>query len=270
MARFFEYPINYVGNRSYSAVTPAVYLPAVQDNDYNTGTGETTIDVYIDSIGDGSGAAQDFTALFVKCKGVSRYGVVVSDGNITTLDVTIPVNLHLYDTPVMDVRGFQNHLYIYEGVAAVANGKRLRFTFSGIVGETPAIYEIMVLNQVLAIDEDVMSANRVGFSHIEYDHIERGSVVQQAITGVLSKSPPLNNTRSKYRVRYRTRYKAREDLDRMLAFKEDYAVFAFAPNYALYPHLVFPALFSNSETPIRYSSSYTLGSRTLELTIDER
>ena len=109
MARFFEYPINYIGNRTYSTATPAVYLPAAQDNNFSTSTGETTIDVFIDTVGDGSGDAQAWTALFVKCKGIASYDVAVTDGNIVSLNVTIPTNLPLYNTPVTDLRGFQNH-----------------------------------------------------------------------------------------------------------------------------------------------------------------
>ena len=271
MARFFEYPINYIGNRTYSTATPAVYLPAAQDNNFSTSTGETTIDVFIDTVGDGSGDAQAWTSLFVKCKGIASYDVAVTDGNIVSLNVTIPTNLTLYNTPVTDLRGFQNHLYFFSGTTpAVPSGKVLRFTITAITGQTPAIYEIMVMNEVLAIDEGETRADRPRFSNIEYTHVERGSVIQEDIEGGLSKAPPLNNTRSKYRVNYTTRYKNRQDLERMLNFKEDYDAFGFAPNYELYPQLVFPAVFTNTETPIRYANPWTLGPRTLELTIDEK
>ena len=271
MARFFEFPINYIGNRTYDTSSMPVYLPAAQDNDFNTSTGETTIDVYIDTVGDGSGDAQAFTALFVKCKGVASYDVSITDGNISTVSVTIPTHLPLYNTPVTDLRGFQNHLFVYSGtIPAVPNGKVLRFTITAITGQTPAIYEIMVMNEVLAIDEGETRTDRPRFANVEYTHVERGSVIQEDIEGGLSKAPPLNNSRSKYRVNYTTRYKNRQDLERMLNFKEDYDAFGFAPNYELYPQLVFPAVFTNTETPIRYTQPYTLGPRTLELTIDEK
>ena len=72
MAIFFEYPINYIGNRTYSTATPAVYLPAAQDNNFSTSTGETTIDVFIDTVGDGSGDAQAWTVVICQMQGYSE------------------------------------------------------------------------------------------------------------------------------------------------------------------------------------------------------
>ena len=42
-------------------------------------------------------------------------------------------------------------------------------------------------------------ADRPRFANIQWTHVERGSVIQEDIEGGLSKAPPLNNTRSKYR-----------------------------------------------------------------------
>ena len=268
MAQFFDYPLNYSGGRSQ--------YKAVADNNYNTFTEQTSILFNIDTNGDGSGTARDFTDIFVKCSGVASYSAALTDpANITSPQPrTLPENItnDSGDTvSITDLDGFQNDLYslwddTQTTIPAKPKAKSITITFTAVPGETPRIYEIMVLDRLLTLNSDG------GFSRIEYDSIDLGTV-EPDLRKRLSYVPPIGGERDKWLVNLTLqspRRGTREILsDQLVSFIRRYKRFVFAPEYKRYPDRVFPALWPNPETQIRYLSRWKGGGRRVLFSVRE-
>lgn len=265
MAQFFDYPLNYGGGRSQ--------YRAAADNDYNTFTSETSMLLNIDTNGDGSGTARDFTDIFLKCSGVRSYTAALTNPeNITSPAArTLPetVTNDSGDTvPITDLDGFQNDLHSLwtDETQAKPKAKSVTLTFTAVRGETARIYEIMVLDRLLTLNSDG------GFSRIEYDSLDLG-VVDSDMQGNLSYVPPIGGTRDKWLCNltlYSPRRNVRETIsDQLVHFIRKYKNFVFAPEYNRYPDRVFPALWPNPETQIRYLSRWKGGGRRVLFSVRE-
>ena len=270
MARFFRYPRNYIGQRSYSTASPPVFLPEVQDNDYTTETDVLTIDVYIDTVGDGTGDTTAFTAVFIKCVDVASYTVALTDGNIADYSVTITDTLS-NGTSIIDRDGNQNHLWLYDQTQtpSKAEAKVLRFTFTGKMGGTPTVNEIMILEELFAIDEPTVDFNK-RFRNIRITPVRRGATSQYNPKGELSIAPALGNPRVKHRVEYTARFKTKPILEEFLHFWENHPQCAFAPNYNLYPRFVFPAVLSRLDASINYIFNWENAPQDLPIVVEEK
>lgn len=264
MAQFFDYPLNYGGGRSQ--------YRAVADNDYNTFTSETSMLLHIDTAGDGAGTARDFTDIFIKCAGISSYTAALTNPeNITspaarTLPATVTNDSR--DEVRTTVDGFQHDLHSLwtDEKTAKPKAKSLTLTFTAVTGETPRIYEIMVLDRLLTLNSDG------GFSRIEYDSIDLGTV-EPDLRKRLSYVPPIGNERDKWLVNLTLqspRRGTRETLaDQLVSFIRRYKRFVFAPEYNRYPDRVFPALWPNPETQVRYLSRWKGSGRRVLFSVRE-
>lgn len=264
MAQFFDYPLNYGGGRSQ--------YRAVADNDYSTFTSETSMLLHIDTAGDGSGTAREFTDIFIKCSGVSSYTAAFTNPeNITspaarTLPATVTNDSR--DEVSTIVAGYQHDLHNLWGdeAAAKPKAKSITLTFTAVSGETPRIYEIMILNRLLTLNSDG------GFSRIEYDSLDLGTV-EPDLRKRLSYVPPIGNERDKWLVNLTLqspRRGTRETLsDKLISFIRRYKNFVFAAEYNRYPERVFPALWPNPETQIRYLSRWKGGGRRVLFSVRE-
>lgn len=272
MAQFFDYPLNYGGGRSQ--------YRAVADNDYNTFTSKASMFLHIDTAGDGSGTAREFTDIFIKTTGVENYGIALTDPVPSTLTFpnhTLPKNVtnDSRDTvSITDLDGFQNDLHsLWEGTLLPKppkppkpKAKSITLTFTAVSGETPRIYEIMVLNRLLTLNSNG------GFSRIEYDSIDLGTV-EPDLRKRLSYVPPIGGERDKWLVNLTLqspRKGTRETLsDQLVSFIRRYKRFVFAPEYNRYPERVFPALWPNPETQVRYISRWKGGGRRVLFSVRE-
>ena len=258
MTQFFDFPLNYGSARSQ--------YKAVADNDYNTFTSETSMLLHIDTAGDGSGTARDFTDIFIKGSGITSYTAAFTDPE----HITSPAARTLPETVTNDSRdsvpilvdGFQNDLYaLWTKTDEVANlakpkAKSITLTFAG---SNIRIYEVMILNRMLTLDSDG------GFSRIEYDSIDLGTV-EPDLRKRLSYVPPIGGERDKWLVNLtllsRRSGTGRDTIaDALISFIRRYKRFVFAPEYHRYPERVFPALWPNPETQIRYLSRWKGGGR---------
>ena len=265
MAQFFDYPLNYGGGRSQ--------YRAVADNDYNTFTSQASMLLHIDTAGDGSGTARDFTDIFIKCSGISSYTAALTNPeNITgspaarTLPETVTNDSR--DSVPITVDGYQHDLHNLwtDESTAKPKAKSITLTFTAVTGETPRIYEIMVLDRLLTLNSDG------GFSRIEYDSISLGTV-EPDLRKRLSYVPPIGNERDKWLVNltlYSPRRGTRETLsDQLVSFIRRYKRFVFAPEHKRYPDRIFPALLPNPETQIRYLSRWKGGGRRVLFSVRE-
>ena len=267
MAGFYAYPLNYGGSRSQHR--------EIADNDYNTYTSETSMLLNIDAAGDGSGAARPFTHIFLKCKGVASYAIALTDPepNIALLDRTLPetvVNDSRDTVSITDLDGFQNDLYDLSTVVSKTQklkAKAITLTFTAKSGETARIYEVMILDRILEIDSDG------GFSRLEYDSLDLGSN-DADLRGRLSYVPPIGGERDKWLVNL-TLFAPRRASDRgviadsLLHFIRRYKNFTFAPEYNRYPDRVFPSVWRDSRTAIRYISRWKGAGRHVSFGIRE-
>ena len=262
MTQFFDFPLNYGGGRSQ--------YREVADNDYATFTTSTSMLLHIDTAGDGSGDARDFTDIFVKGSGITSYSAALTDPvNITSPQPrTLPDNVTNDsgdEVSITDLDGFQNDLHNLwtDETAAKPKAKSITLTFTGT---SPKIYEVMVLDRLLTLNADG------GFSRIEYDSLDLGTV-EPDLRKRLSYVPPIGGERDKWLVNlslYAPRRGARETIsDKLIWFIRRYKNFVFAPEYKRYPARVFPALWPNPETQIRYLSRYKGGGRRVLFSVRE-
>lgn len=265
MAQFFDYPLNYGGGRSQ--------YREVSDNDYNTFTSQASMLLHIDTAGDGSGDARDFTDIFVKTKGISSYTAALTDpANITspaarTLPETV-TNDSRDKVSITDLDGYQNDLHSLwtDESTAKPKAKSITLTFTAAASQTPRIYEVMVLDRLLTLNSDG------GFSRIEYDSLDLGTV-EPDLRKRLSYVPPIGGERDKWLVNltlYSPRRSVRETIsDKLIWFIRRYKRFVFAAEYNRYPERVFPALWPNPETQIRYLSRWKGGGRRVLFSVRE-
>ena len=262
MTQFFDFPLNYGGGRSQ--------YREVADNDYATFTTSTSMLLHIDTAGDGSGDARDFTDIFVKGSGITSYSAALTDPvNITSPQPrTLPDNVTNDsgdEVSITDLDGFQNDLHNLwtDETAAKPKAKSITLTFTGT---SPKIYEVMILDRLLTLNADG------GFSRVEYDNLDLGTV-EPDLRKRLSYVPPINAERDKWLVNlslYSPRRGARETIsDKLIWFIRRYKNFVFAPEYKRYPARVFPALWPNPETQIRYLSRYKGGGRRVLFSVRE-
>ena len=256
--QLFDYPLNYGGGRTQ--------YREVADNDYNTFTTSTSMLLHIDTAGDGSGDARNFTDIFVKGSGITSYSAALTDPvNITSPQArTLPDNVtnDSGDTvSITDLDGFQNDLRSLwtDESTAKPKAKSITLTFTAATGEMPRIYEVMVLDRLLTLNADG------GFSRIEYDSIDLG-VVEPDLRKRLSYVPPINAERDKWLVNLtllsrRSRTGRDTIADALISFIRRYKRFVFAPEYHRYPDRVFPALWPSPETQVRYLSRWKGGGR---------
>lgn len=216
--------------------------------------------LHIDSKGNGTGDARAFTDIFVKGTGVTSYSAALTDAkNISSPQPrTLPedvTNDSGDKVPIKDIDGYQNDLHNFwtDESAEKPKAKSVTLTFTG---SSPQIYEIMILDRLLTLRSDG------GFSRIEYDSIDLG-VVEPDLRKRLSYVPPINAERDKWLVQltglsYRPPDGSGRDTtaDRIIHFIRRYKNFVFAPEYNRYPERVFPALWPNPETQIRYLSKW--------------
>ena len=265
MTQFFDYPLNYGGGRSQ--------YKAVADNDYATYTEQTSLLLHIDSKGDGTGTARAFTDIFIKCSGVASYAAALTDfANITSPQVrTLPetVTNDSNDTVPITVDGFQNDLHSLwaDESTAKPKAKSVTLTFTAAASKTARIYEVMVLDRLLTLNADG------GFSRIEYDSIDLGDV-EPDMRKRLSYVPPINGERDKWLCNLtllspRTATGRDRLADQLVSFIRRYKNFVFAAEYQRHPDRVFPAVWPNPETQIRYLSRWKGGGRRVLFSVRE-
>lgn len=277
MAHFFDYPLNYSGDRSQ--------YREIADNDYNTFTSQTSMLLHIDTLGDGSGTARNFTDIFIKCKGIDSYTAAFTNPeNITSPATRTLPQMVTNDSgdavSITDLDGYQNDLNPLWGnendfgwadeslFGAKPKARAITLTFNAATRQTPRIYEVMVLNRLLTLNSDG------GLSRIEYDSIDLGTV-EPDLRGRLSYVPTIGGERDKWLTHLtllspRTSVARDTIADALISFIRRYKNFVFAAEYHRYPDRVFPALWPNPETQVRYLSRWKGGGRRVNFSVRER
>lgn len=267
MSQFFDYPLNYGSGRSQ--------YRAVADNDYNTFSSETSMLLNIDTAGDGSGTAREFTDIFIKGTGIASYTISLTDPEPSTLTFPnrmLPENVTNdsgYTVPITDLDGYQNDLHSLwtDESTTKPKAKSITLTFTAKMGETARIYEVMVLNRLLTLKSSG------GLSRIDYDSLDLG-VVDDDLVGNLSYAPPIGGTRDKWLVHltglsYKPESGRDTIADKIIWFIRRYKNFVLAAEYQRYPERVFPALWPNPETQVRYLSKRKFLGRRVSFSVRE-
>ena len=266
MAHFYDYPLNYGGGRSQ--------YREVADNDYNTFTPQTSMLLHIDTNGDGTGTARAFTDIFMKTTGVLKCAIALTDPQPPTLtfpDRTLPETVinDSGDTVPTVVDGYQHDLHNLwtDETEAKPQAKSITLTFTAVTGQSPRIYEVMLLNRLLTLNSDG------GLSRIEYDSIDLGSV-EPDLRKRLSYVPPIGGERDKWLANLTLispRRAADRDIlaDMIISFIRRYKNFVLAAEPKRYPERVFPALWPDPETQIRYLSRWKGGGRRVLFSVRE-
>lgn len=265
MAIFYAAPLNYGGSRSQ--------YREVADNDYATYSEQTSMLLNIDTAGDGSGTAREFTDIFIKCKNVSSYTAAFTNPeNITSPAArTLPDNVDndsgdetSITVPYPD--GPKHDLHSLWSSRLKPKAKSITLTFTAVTGETPRIYEVMLLDRLLTLDSDG------SFSRIEYDSLESGSY-EPDLRGRRSYVPAIGGERDKWLVNLTLnslRGTGRDTIaDDLLHFIRRYKSFVFAPEYNRYPDRVFPAGWSSPQTAIRYIGRWKGAGRRASFSVRE-
>ena len=265
MAILFDYPLNYGAGRSQHR--------EVADNDYRTFTSQTSLLLNIDTAGDGTGDARDWTDIFVKCTGVDSYTIALTDAE----NIATPAPRVLPDTVTNDsgdavstvVDGYQHDLHALwtNETEAKPKATAITLTFTAETGETARIYEVMILDRRLTLNSDG------GFSQIDYDSLDLGTT-DADLRGRRSYIPPIGGERDKWLCRLtalsRRRGADRDKIaDALIHFIRTHKTFVFAAEPNRYPERVFPALWNDPQTAIRYLSRWKGGGRRVQFAIRE-
>ena len=261
---FYDYPLNYGGGRSQHR--------EVADNDYNTFTTQTSFLLHIDTVGDGSGDARDFTDIFIKTTGVASYSAALTDPQHIASPATRTLPGEVVndsgDTVPTTIDGYQHDLHNLwtDATQPKPKAKSITLTFTAESGQSVRIYEVMVLDRLLTLNADG------GFSRIEYDSIDLGAV-EPDLRGRLAYVPPINAERDKWLINLALlspRSTGRDTLaDQLVSFIRRYKNFVFAAEYHRYPERVFPAVWPNPETQIRYLSRWKGAGRRVLFSVRE-
>lgn len=246
MSQFFSYPLNYGSSRSQ--------YKEISDNDYNTWTDQTSMLLHIDTIGDGTGDARAFTDIFVKGSGIVRYAAALTrPAHITspqprTLPSTVK-NDSGDNVSITDLDGYQNDLHTLWTDETQPKPKATALTLT-FTGTNVQVHEVMILNRLLTLNSDG------GFSRIEYDSISLGSV-DEDLRGRVSYTPPIGGERDKFIVNVtllsRRNGTERDTIaDALLNVIRTHKLFVCAPEYRRYPDRVFPAIWPDPQTALRY------------------
>ena len=264
MAQFFAPALNYGGSRSQ--------YREIADNDYQTYSEQTSMLLHIDTAGDGSGTAREFTNIFIKGTGISSYSAALTDpANITSPQArTLPetVKNDSGDTVSTIIDGYQHDLHNLwtNEKTAKPKAKSITLTFTAVSGQTPRIYEAMLLDRLLTLDSDG------SFSRIEYDSLESGSY-EPDLRGRRSYVPAIGAERDKWLVNLTLnslRGTGRDTIaDDLLHFIRRHKTFVFAPEYNRYPDRVFPAGWSSPQTTIRYIGRWKGAGRRASFSVRE-
>ena len=251
---FFRPPLN---------TAPAVFV----DNRYDTSQTNTSLTVYIDANGDGTGAAEPFTHVFIKAKGTlpTNYTVVPAGGsaNQKTVPATGALSDNLIDSsdesrsPV--VNGFFHNLdeWVYSG--GMATAKSLQFAFPG--GGLD-IVQLYVLRAELRIDQD-------GFSDIKWAPRYAG-VEQVSARGRGSVAPGVAGNRRKHHISLTAEKNTHDDISRGLdALFETYPEFVFCMEWPRFPDQIFKAKNAGQTAEFSYRSQYKGRGRRATWTISE-
>ena len=198
----------------------------------------------VDAIGNGTGAAQPFTHIYMVHEGVTSYGVQATGGNVLGINVVMPTRLtddsDYSVNPVID--GFHYDLFHWEHVGETKNtAQYLTFT---LVGSNIKVYQLLVLNEVMSIDS-------ISDFRIQED---LAGVEQISARGQRSVSPPIAGERDKRRVSLATRSPAGEYTDTVArnvsAFMRKYRSFVFSLDFTRNPDMLFEAM--NGERQVSY------------------
>lgn len=255
---FFSYPLNYnIDQESEAAIN-------VSDNDFNTYSTEDSITLKIGS----SNTKYDY--IFIKAKNLAT----IAGGDID-IDYSTSLPTHIIrwekdiaglygeinenDQDIIDLtqterdalkdnyrsityKGFENYLINIDSDIPPSDTEiTLEFTGTG-----KEIYEVMVLNSVLEI-----GANSK-FIKVEHNLIDRGGLIQEDIGGGISKAPAINNTRWKYDINYGAIFANGDANDTLIEFITENSNFGFCEEYSRFPWIVFPAVFPDLNTQIKF------------------
>lgn len=266
MAYLFKYPDNYINpDRVFDAGSSA-HAPEVSDNDFNTSSALTSLDIHVDTLGTGMGDAKEFTHIFIKSKGVGELSFSFTDGNLADVSGHTVSETLSNGRSIVDVYDFQNILYKFVHTAT-PEAKTINLTVTPKMGATVALAEIMVLRELFEFDLDMsdMDKSNAGLTH----SIVRGNRLRPTAGRGTSVIPPLNGARNKNKTDYTLRFTNDATLDAFMAIVQDELELVFAPDPLLYPRLVYPATIDGDEIVITYEEEHKLGSRTLPVTFME-
>lgn len=258
--RLYTYPLNYKNNRT-SPVEAA-------DNRYDTVATVGSIVCNIDERGDGTGAAREWTDVFVKGKGIAGFTITVLGGS-GSAGAIIPAtrtNDSGDAVSTTDLDDFQNILIDNpSGIPATKDtGQRITLNFTAKAGETLQIAEVMILNEMLRFEERG-ALRQDNLSFIDSGRIHTGAAGRQ------THIPALNNERDKWQLTTAVlgTYSNRVWIDQLIHFIRNNKNCACAPEINRYPNLIAPCVFPNAEKQTAYIGNNKSNGRTCPLTIRE-
>lgn len=265
MAFLFKYPENYITQeRVRDASTPTDVVYAVSDNDYNTHTDLTSLNIFTDADADGTGTAQEFTHIFIKGKNITGLAFTFTGGNLADVAAHTISNTLSNGVSIVDAYKFQNILYKFVHTATPM-AQAINLT---VMGTATEIAEIMILNELYEFDMDFSTdgdKTNAGLSHA----VVLGHRIRPTAGGTSGIVPALNGVRNKNRVNYTMRFAEDESLDAFLMIMETELELVIAPDPELYPRLIYPASVVAQEITIDYEENTKIGSRTLPVTFQE-
>lgn len=237
----FPYPRNWGGNRTNRK--------QVVDLNLNTFTPDVTIEAITSVDGTPSGTAQRVSHVF------SITDKVVSFADSQTIG-----------TVSIASDEFEGKRYTFKKLttAATVSRSNIALTVSG----TPKTYRLALLD-----DADAFTLEDGAFSVLDMDRTPVGNV-RVAADGSASWSPGINNMSPKWSLRLQAKLygteNPKEKAYELLAFMSQNPQCFIAMDAVNEPFLIFPCLFPNVATQIRYLSQRIGAGKSVSFTVRER
>ena len=153
-------------------------------------------------------------------------------------------------------------MFHYENTLTKATAKYITVTFTG---SNIKIYQLLVLNSVLEIDDN-------GFSAVDFNQ-QLAGIVQRSARGRESVTPGIAGQRDKHLISLTAQPKHLDRTDSVAralhAFFAKYPEFVFSLEYERYPNLVFQAREGDRLVRSAYRSQWKALGRTADFTIQE-
>ena len=244
--RFFNTPLNYGTGRTMPST--------LADGIFNRPEVISTAQCFIDSDGDGTGTAGEFTHIYFSIEGVQSIAMVVIGGNIVGQTLLVPTELTNDSGVTNDLIGLSDYpdrqsvLFDLESIGAPnPTGRSLNFTFAPMPGTPmPILYQIMVLKREITLTGDTI------FRRLDYDLVRSGHLdIYQTDRGVFV--PSWNGRDHLWRVDIEAIFTS--NIDQLRTLRQFFRVnpnFVVETEYERYPDRVFPALLENDVISTRY------------------
>ena len=170
--KFYGLPLNYGSERSYSNT---LFVPEVQDLKLSTSWKGTTIQMYVDADGDGTGSPRQFDTAYIVCKGADSFDFTWGGSKTASGTVVDEVSDNYGRMlPVVDAYGFHHILFSFPSKITASS---ITITFDS----SAEVARVWILDE----DNTIQISNDARFTQLNFDDDDRGASTKKSGNNVM-------------------------------------------------------------------------------------